>query len=208
MTKLSILKHRAQLFSNRVEELTVLRDDALKNVSENYNTDKCLEKITNIERDYEDAKSELRLGVEEALSEAIDDMRAKVEGKATATATNESMSDITLLQLLGTITETELRLYVDKYKDYPMILNYLKQIGEKNGYHVSFKSIDDAKKIIENLEKDTRDFLENYDSKSDNYKHRLMTTELGANYFDIVGQDLERFIGNNKVTITRMTLLS
>ena len=183
MTEISILKKQVQLFQDKIKELTELKaeDESIK-----------------------EAIGDLKSKVEEALRETVDALKIILKGKPTSEANSGSMSEITLIQLTGIITEEQLKLYTNKYKDYPMILKYLRQVGEKNGYHVSFKSEDEAKKIIRNLEIDTKDFLDNYDPKSPSRNHTLMITESDGNYFDILGQELSNLIENNEITITRI----
>ena len=154
-------------------------------------------------KDY-DLINELKSKTEEKLVDTVETMRMILRGKPTSQANSESMSEITLIQLTGLITEDQLRLYVDKYKDYPMILNFLKQIGEKNGYEVIFKSRNELGKVIETLEKDIRDFLNNYDSQSDNHKYKAMIIEGNGNYFKKVELELERFRKDNKITISKV----
>lgn len=139
----------------------------------------------------------------ETLDEVVSELKKKVQGKSTSIDTDNSMNDITMLQLTGIITESELKIYAEKYKEYPMILNFLKQIGLQNGYCLSFKSMYDANKIIENVEFETRDFLENYNPLDISSNHRSMLLD-EDNYYDKVEQQLNSFIEENLVSVTKI----
>ena len=183
MTQLTILKKQIKLFKDKMEELTPLKYED-----------------ESVRQDTVDLKSK----TEEVLEETIDALKAILKGRPTSQANNQGMSDITLIQLTGIITEEQLKLYTNKYKDYPMILKYLKQVGEKNGYNVCFPSQDNAEKTIDNLERDTKDFLDNYDFKNPSDKHRSMLTETDENYFDKVNHQIQSFLKNNEATVTRI----
>lgn len=203
MNNLSLLKQQVQWYSQKVNALTIDREKALRKDEDDFVSELYLDKQHDIKTQYINIKNKYKIDVLEVLSETIDKLKKKLEGKSTSTATSNDMRDITLLQLIGTITESQLKVYVEKYKEYPMILNYLKQIGKQNGYDLSYKNIDDANKIIENLEVKTTDFLENYDPSNVSYDHTVMLLDQD-NYYDMVEKNLNEFIQDTKVKITKI----
>ena len=192
MIKLNLLKQQVQLYSKKVD---ALNDDFVGDLH--------LEKSKDIDTKYKDTKNEYKKLVLDTLSDVISELKKSIEGKSTSTANSEAMNDITLLQLTGIITESQLKAYANKYKEYPMILNYLKQIGQQNGYHLSHKNINDANKIIEDLEIKTKHFLENYASSNVTYDHRVMLLDKGG-YYDLIENSLNDFFEDTVIEITKI----
>lgn len=180
MIKLDSLKQQVHLYIKKVEGLMEVEDDTLRK-----------------------EKNEYKVYVLETLDQVVIELKKKVVGKSTSTATAEAMNDITILQLTGVITYKQLKTYVDKYKEYPMILNYLKQIGMQNGYHLSFKNASDAVKIIESLEINTKKLLENYDPSNLSHSHKVMLEDVFG-YYEEVEQELNDFFGGMEVHITKI----
>ena len=192
MIKLNLLKQQVQLYSKKVD---ALNDDFVGDLH--------LEKSKDIDTKYKDTKNEYKKLVLDTLSDVISELKKNIEGKSTSTASSEAMNDITLLQLTGIITESQLKAYANKYKEYPMILNYLKQIGQQNGYYLSYKNINDANKIIEDLEIKTKYFLENYDSSNVTYDDRAMLLDKGG-YYDLIENSLNDFFEDTVIEITKI----
>ncbi len=206
MTNLSLLKQQVQIYSEKVNALTEITENALKKANETFKGDLYLEKSKEINTQYRNTKDEYKVCVLEALSEVVSEFKEKLEGKSTATCTSEAMNDITVLQLIGIINESELKVYAEKYKEYPMILSYLKQIGEQNGYYLDYKNIDDANKIIESLEMKTKDLLENYAPSNVSYDHRVMLLDEGG-YYDMIEKSLNDFIEDTVVIVTKISVI-
>ena len=206
MTNLSLLKQQVQIYSEKVNALTEITENALKKANETFKGDLYLEKSKEINTQYRNTKDEYKVCVLEALSEVVSEFKEKLEGESTSTATSEAMNDITVLQLIGIINESELKVYAEKYKEYPMILSYLKQIGEQNGYYLDYKNIDDANKIIESLEMKTKDLLENYAPSNVSYDHRVMLLDEGG-YYDMIEKSLNDFIEDTVVIVTKISVI-
>ena len=206
MIKLNLLKQQVQIYSEKVNALTEITENALKKANETFKGDLYLEKSKEINTQYRNTKDEYKVCVLEALSEVVSEFKEKLEGESTSTATSEAMNDITVLQLIGIINESELKVYAEKYKEYPMILSYLKQIGEQNGYYLDYKNIDDANKIIESLEMKTKDLLENYAPSNVSYDHRVMLLDEGG-YYDMIEKSLNDFIEDTVVIVTKISVI-
>lgn len=201
MTTVNLLKQEIQLYVKKINLLNEKKEITLKKANEDFTDELYLEKLKEINSEYNDTKNEYKAYVLNILSECIEELKKKVVGKST-TDTVEAMSDITLLQLLGTINESQLEIYADKYKEYPMILSYLKQIANQNGFCLSYKNIDDANKIIKKLENKTKDLIENYTStnKSDKYQFMLLDKD---GYYDRTDKSLNDFIQDTAIKISK-----
>lgn len=195
--EIELLKDLLKGYALNIDNMAKAKDTQIESISDKYNQETINQMEQEISLKNREERKKLADKLYKQLDIVLEYQTAKVDRvEEVGEIPDSAIKDIELIKMLDEVSQEDMQRLVSKYKNNQLVVKVLSQEGKKHNIYFKAKDIKEVKKEIGLIEKEVKDFIENYNPLSFTYGHRVLITDNG-NRLDMRKEIIDNFINGD-----------